>query len=210
MKLLSILFASIVLFSSFFPGFKNSASSANTIFNCLVDMGEDIQVQLGESVDVALQTNCPANEIVNISVSPNDNTISCLDNSTPCYEYTIQALSDVCYTFTVESIDGCMATDELCIFLKSCEPLFSENEVAALNPAQVNDLSDVTLEIARTQFVRLEVVNEDEGVQTQVWEGWLKAGERTVSVDFSDIPSGTYNLVGKFYPTEKSISFEKQ
>ena len=170
---------------------------------CQLDAGEDEEIQLGETVQLNAQVSCPPSEIAEIVWEPTL-YLSCTD----CLDPIVQPLLGQCYTMTVNWNDGCVSTDQICVFLSACDVPFSENNINSVNPAQIGNQATIELEIARTQFVHIEIV-ENEEVQFSIWEGWLKAGLRNVLLDFSNIPAGSHELRIRLYPEDKIINVVK-
>ena len=170
---------------------------------CQLDVSDDLEIQLGESAQIEAIASCPASEIATLVWEPTD-YLSCADCMTPI----AQPLDDQCYTLTINWNDGCVSTDQVCVFVRSCDALFSENKVNSVTPAQIGDQAAIELEIARTQFVHIEIVENDE-IQFNIWEGWLKAGLRNVFLDFSSVPIGSHELRVRLYPEDKTIDIEK-
>jgi hypothetical protein len=213
MKILNPAFTFAILFLFIFnisnfkivtPVFPSGQSLNNNLLcDCELQIDEDINIQLGDSFQINPVFSCPFNEIESISWSPAD-FLSCTD----CVDPIVQPLADQCYTMSVTFTDGCTTTDEFCVFLRSCDSPFSENAINSINPQQINDQAEIELEIARTQFVHLEIV-EDDVVQYVIWEGFLKAGLRTLTLDFSTVPTGDHQLRARLYPEDKVINIVK-
>lgn len=170
---------------------------------CITDLGDDMELQLGDSVQLTPAFSCPLDMIETIFWEPAD-FLSCTD----CLEPVTRPLENICYTMTVNWDDGCISTEEICIQLRSCEALYTENNINSISPEQIGDEAEIELEISRTQFAHIEIVENDE-VQYTIWEGWLKSGLRTLTLDFSAVPTGSHQLRVRLYPEDQIIDIEK-
>ncbi len=217
MKTISPLLACILSFSAlwFYSDFKlNTAKnppvqpSVSPQTTCLIDLGEDIMIQLGDSVRLEPVISCPEDSIESIIWTP-PTFLSCNScwNCSDCLNPFSLAVEDQCYTLTINWMDGSVSVDDICVTLASCDPEYDENAISGISPQQINDLADITLEIAQTQFVQIDIVDNG-SVLYEIWEGWLRAGLREVSLDFSDVPANSYELRVELYPTDQFINIE--
>ncbi len=204
--LLGAMFASVFLFNFNFNESGLLRSVELPFGDCEVNLGADITISLGDSFEIEAQLSCPISEIASTQWEDNNGTIDCpfID----CTLLTVMPLADNCYTLSITWTDGCVTSDEICFTLNSCEAEYSENSINSISPTQISAQAEIELEIARTQFVRFEIVEDDE-VLYEVWEGWLDAGLRNVDLDFSAIPTGSHELRARLYPENISINIEK-
>ena len=93
-------------------------------------------------------------------------------------------------------------------WIESCESPVNANAINSIVPQQIETTAEIELAIERTQFVHLELVDNDE-VTHEIWEGWLRKGIRTVSLDFSSVPAGNHTLRARLYPENIEINIEK-
>lgn len=211
MKILSSAFPSLILFSIILLSWDfvtvapvaPSNVPSNMFCDCQLDIGESINLQLGDSFRMEPLFSCPPNQVENFTWSPVD-YLSCTD----CINPYVRPLQDKCYTLSVEWTDGCISTDEICVFVTPCESVPVDNVINSISPAQIGDEATIELTVARTQYVHIEIVEDDE-VQYVIWEGFLKAGLRTRTLDFSAVPSGNHQLRARFYPEDKFIDIVK-
>ncbi len=199
-----IIILSFLFFNSNFTGtVKSSTEKPDDLITCEMDIGEDVQLELGNSHQFNPQFSCPLTQIESFNWWPT-NYLSCED----CLDPLVSPLESQCYMLTVHWDDGCITNDEICVLVRTCEPLYSENKINSISPQQISDQAEIELEIARTQFVHIEIVENDE-VQFVIWEGFLKAGLRTVNLDFSAVSSGAHELRVRLYPEDQFIDILK-
>ena len=212
MKTQNLIFKSILLFPLLFLNWNfiqtsavddNQRSGNSLICDCIVEAQDDVELQLGTAHQIETIFNCLPDDIENISWSPVD-FLSCTNCAVP----VVEPLEDKCYTMTVTWTDGCISTEEFCVFIRSCDSPFSENEINSITPQSIGNEAEIELEIARTQFVHIEIVDDDE-VEYTIWEGFLKAGLQKVTLDFSAVPSGSHQLRVRIYPEDKFINIVK-
>lgn len=204
MKAKTNTFFSFVFLSFIFIGtYWGQASKITTSAMCIVDLGADLSIDLGDSTQLFGILSCPIDEIESFSWEPTT-YLSCTD----CFDPVVNATDNQCYTLTVNWQDGTTTSDEACVFVEDCDEVFSENNIQSITPEQINDFADITLQITRKQYVRIEIV-DDQTIQYPIWEGWLRAGLRTVSLDFSNIPSGMHDLRVRLYPENLTTAINK-
>ena len=183
--------------------FGQASKTTTSTINCLIEIGPDLLLSLGDSIPLQPITSCPLDEIESFSWEPTT-FLSCTD----CLEPVANGIDDECYTLTINWLDGTTSTDDICVNIEDCDEEFSENSIREISPDQIGDQADITLEIARKQYVRIEIV-DNQTVQFPIWEGWLGSGLRVVPLDFSTIPSGTHNLRVRLHPENLNISINK-
>ena len=122
---------------------------------------------------------------------------------------TVTETEDVCVSINVKFDDGCEASDEMCVFIDGCGgENISENKINRITPQSIADNAEIELEIAQFQFVRIEIVENDEIINT-LFEGWLKKRLHNINLDFSEVPAGNHQLRVRLYPENKFISITK-
>lgn len=204
MKAIPIIFSSLfcILLYSFTPIPNHSKSSD---FCELVDLGSDMQIGLGESVELQLLLACPMESLESIVWEP----MTYLDCEPElCVSPTILPLDDICYEVTVTSTDGTVGVADICIFIEDCSPEFAVNNINSISPQQIDDTAEITLELVQTQYTKIDLVDGSE-VLHSIWEGWLSEGDRTIDLDFSAIPAGNYQLRVQLHPEDLFINIQK-
>lgn len=181
----------------------HSSSEETLLCDCLLDLGPDITLELGEEIELTPAISCLPDAIASFSWSE-ATSLSCTD----CFEPIAKPFEDACYTLSIEWQDGCISEEEICVTIKSCDTEFSENEINGVSPQQINNEATIEMKIARTQYVYIEIVDGDE-IEYALWEGWLKAGLQTRALDFSQVPSGNHELRARLYPENQFITIEK-
>ncbi|HZY10431.1 MAG TPA: gliding motility-associated C-terminal domain-containing protein, partial [Bacteroidota bacterium] len=86
-----------------------------------IDIGPDIELDLGESGSVQAIINLPSNQIDTLIWEPT-NVIACIDVS--CLEVNVHAFYSTMLSATVTDINGCQSTDELNIVVDSDRELY--------------------------------------------------------------------------------------
>ncbi|NND33454.1 MAG: T9SS type B sorting domain-containing protein, partial [Saprospiraceae bacterium] len=76
-----------------------------------LELGENIHIQLGDSVDIVPTVNVPLSEIETMEWSPQDSTLSCTD----CFDPNAKPFRTTTYEATVTDENGCEATDDITI-----------------------------------------------------------------------------------------------
>ncbi|MFT5167542.1 MAG: hypothetical protein ACI8P3_002780 [Saprospiraceae bacterium] len=211
MKILNSTFPPVILFFIFLLNWNfiavapvsQSNEAPNMLCDCQMLTSQDIILQLGDTYQAETIFSCQESQIESFSWSPAD-YLSCTD----CFDPVVQPLQDICYTLTATFTDGCTTTDEFCVSVRPCESVPGDNAINGISASPIGDEATIELEIARTQFVHLEIV-EDDVVQYVIWEGFLSAGLRTVTLDFSAVPSGDHELRARLYPEDKFIDIVK-
>ena len=204
MKTTPIVFLSFfcILLYSFAPNFNNIKSFD---FCELVEIGQDVQIRLGETFELELLLACPLADIESISWDP----MTYLDCEPGlCLGGTILPLADICYEVTVTSTDGTVGVDNICIFIEDCNPEFAVNNISAITPPQIDDTAEIALDMVQPQYTIIDVVDGTE-VLFSIWEGWLGAGNRTIGLDFSGVPAGNYQLRVQLHPEDLFIDIQK-
>ncbi len=197
-KLVPVLF----LFSFVTFGWTNF-DNGKPIVDCEVDLGPDVEIDFWDSIQINPLISRPVFELEEITWSPTEN-LSCAD----CLNPYVSTNEDICINLTVKFDDGCIASDEICILLKGCGEEFTENKINSITPQSISNDASIELEIVQTQYVHFEIVENDEILYT-IQEGWLNKGLQTLSLDFSQIPTGNYQLRVRLYPEDKFISITK-
>ncbi len=204
-SLLAFLFLTTHLHTTSSLNESNIALPNGLNATCIVDLGENVNLQLGDSIQIDALLSCQPTDIQSIEwESTGQGTISCTD----CLDPFVLPEENSCYTITITWADGCVSTDEVCVFLQSCSAVFSENAINSVSPEQISDEATIELEITRTQFVHIEIV-DDGTIEHVIWEGWLKKGLKTLSLDFSSVPAGTHDLQVRLYPETITTSIQK-
>jgi hypothetical protein len=200
-KNISILIFLFSFFSTSWTNFDNE----NAVDVCIVQLESDVLINFWDSIQVHAVTNYPLDEIEEIIWSPVEN-VSCTD----CLDPFVSASEDICISVTITFDDGCIASDEICVFVQGCGEgeVFLENKINSITPESISNEANIELEIAQTQFVHFEIVENDEILYT-IKEGWVGKGRRTLTLDFSEVPAGNHTLRVRLYPEDKFISITK-
>ncbi len=85
-------------------------------FTFIIDLGPDIEAEAFDEVPLEVLSNVAPSSIVEISWMP-ETGLSCTDCSTPVAELN----ETVTYTVTLTSANGCIATDEITVFVGDAE-----------------------------------------------------------------------------------------
>jgi len=101
-----------------------------------VDAGPDQTVDLGYTADVSASYT-PSQNNVDITWVP-DTLLSCND----CLNLTLTPPGQTTYTITVEDEAGCMATDDITIFVNNIKPIYIPNAFTP-NRDGINDLTAI-------------------------------------------------------------------
>ncbi len=196
------LFSALFLFSFFSFGWVDFDDEKSRV-DCLVDAGPDVISVFWDSYQVNAVINRPLSEVEEITWSSAEN-LSCSD----CLNPVVTTGEDLCLSLTVKFNDGCIASDEICIFIDGCNETVYENKINSITPQSITDDAEIELEIERTQFVHFEIVENDEILYT-IKEGWIGRGLQTMNLDFSQVPAGNHQLRVRLYPENKFISITK-
>ncbi len=170
---------------------------------CVVYLGDDDIINFWEEYQIYGVTNYPSNEIEEIIWSHSEN-LSCTD----CLNPVVTTAEDICVSLTVHFSDGCIASDEICIFIEGCHNNNYENKIHSITPTNITETAVIELEIARSQFTQIEIVQNDE-VLYSIFEGWVGKGMNSLTLDFSGVPAGEYSLRVKLYPEHKYVAITK-
>lgn len=203
MKLFRKVIPALFLISFFNPDWTVSEPESALVTTCEVDLGEDAMVNFWDSLQLHAATNYPFNEIEEIIWSHSEN-LSCTD----CLDPVVTTSEDICVSLTVHFSDGCIASDEICIFIEGCHNTNYENKIHSITPTNITETAVIELEIARSQFTQIEIVQNDE-VLYSIFEGWIGKGLKTLTLDFSGVPAGEYSLRVKLYPENKYVTITK-
>lgn len=214
MKFLSFSLSSLALFAYLFFNihlaeadvfhFTKKVETDHAFCDCVIDAGEDYLIALGDSIKLEVVASCQAFQIENIEWN-NAESLSCSD----CLEPYARPLEDICYTISITWDDGCTSMDEICVSVKSCDPEYVENVINGVTPQPIVDQAEIELELIQTQYVHIEIVDNNT-VLYPIWEGWLKSGLQTQTLDFSSVPSGNHDLRVRLFPENQTISIQKQ
>ena len=204
MKIIPIIFSSLfcILLYSFTPNPNNINSSD---FCDLIEAGPDVQIELGESIEIEVFVGCPLQDLESIVWEPMT-YLTCEPGL--CFKPTALPLADICYEVTVTSTDGTVGVDNICVFIEDCNSEFATNNISAISPQQIDDTAEITLEMVQMQYTKIDIVDGTE-VLFAIWEGWIGAGDRTIDVDFSAVPTGNYQLSVQLYPEDLLIDIQK-
>ena len=158
-----------LLFFSFFWISWIDFEEEKSEVDCVVELGPDFIINFWDTPQIDAVMNRPLSEIDEIIWSPSEN-LSCTDCLNPIL--TITEVEDVCISLTLRFDDGCEASDEMCIFIDGCNgENFTENKINSITPQSISDNAEIELEIAQFQFVRIEIVENDQ-VTHSLFEGW--------------------------------------
>jgi len=97
----------------------------------IITLGDDINIPLGESVQLTALSNFPTDSL---SWSPNHN-ISCLDCDSPI----VSPLADTCYLVEAWNSDDCYASDEICINVNPTSVNEIDNSICKIYPILFNE-----------------------------------------------------------------------
>jgi hypothetical protein len=203
MKLFRKVIPALFLISFFNPGWSVSDPESALATTCEVDLGSDAIINFWEEYQINAAINYPSNEVEEMIWSHAEN-LSCTD----CLNPVVTTAEDICISLTVHFSDGCIASDEICIFVIGCHSTNYENKIHSITPTNITETAVIELEIARSQFTQIEIVQNDE-VLYSIFEGWAGSGLKTRTLDFSDVPAGEYSLRVKLYPENKYITITK-
>jgi len=99
-----------------------------------IELGENINITLGDST----MLNVSINETVLQNIEWTGIDLSCTD----CLEPIIRPFNDINYTLTVTSIDGCIDTDSITVFIDKFRQLYIPNAFSP-NFDGINDLFNI-------------------------------------------------------------------
>ncbi len=88
-----------------------------------VDAGEDIQLIFGDSITLEAVPSDSADYIYTWSSFSPELNLSCTDCPTP----QARPLNQIMYTVTIENENGCIATDDIRVFINKEQPVFVAN-----------------------------------------------------------------------------------
>lgn len=202
MKAINKIFLVLLIFS-FFHISSIPLEGEMSEVTCIVDLGGDVITMFWDSVQLDAVMNRPLTEVEEFTWSPTEN-LSC----TNCLDPFVKTYEDVCVSLTVEFTDGCIATDEVCIFIDGCNEGSYENQINSITPMNITENAEIELEIARKQFTQIDIVQNDE-ILYSIFEGWVGRGLNTLTLDFSSVPAGEYSLRVKLYPEDKYVTITK-
>ncbi len=102
-------------YSLLFPLFFlfNTSSTAQDTCDFQIQLEPDINLDLGDSVQLYLAISVPSSSIESVSWSP-DSTLSCND----CLDPFASPTENVCYIAMVTDTSGCTLSDTVCIFVQ--------------------------------------------------------------------------------------------
>ncbi|MEM9885694.1 MAG: gliding motility-associated C-terminal domain-containing protein [Bacteroidota bacterium] len=127
-------------------------------FDLTVDLGEDRIISFGESVTLDAILNGTISSIATWTSSGKD-SLACLDDL--CLSQLVQPLNTTIYSIRIEDDKGCVATDEITVFVELKEDIYSPN---AFSPNGDN----------RNDFFYLQTSNEavEEIEYLQIFDRW--------------------------------------
>ncbi len=101
-----------------------------------IDLGSDITVELGQNIELFLQTNIAENQIESVKWTPTE-ALTCLDQN--CLNISINPLNTTSYQVMLEDTSGCFVEDEIMVRVKKNRNIFIPN-VFTPNNDGVNDV----------------------------------------------------------------------
>jgi gliding motility-associated-like protein len=107
------------------------SATVNQPQELIVDLGEDIRISLGESVDLLAMTSYPVQDYIWKS----GDTLSCEN----CPDPSVRPFATTTYTVTVMDQNGCTDTDEITVFVAKDRDVFIPN-VFSPNDDGFNDI----------------------------------------------------------------------
>lgn len=147
-----------------------------------VDLGPDIEVNLGDDAVVQAMVTIPANQIDTLIWTPAD-LVACFD--LPCLEGTISTFNSVTLNVTVVDQNGCRATDDISITVNKNRRVFIPtafspngdgiNEVFYIFSAgnQISNIKEFVI-FNRWGDLMYEAINFLPNDPTKGWDGYFK------------------------------------
>lgn len=185
-------------------GWSQDCSDPNV--GIIMDIGEDFSLSFGESriIQVLFATLTP---IETVEWSPNEGNCNSDPLDSDCFDFLVQPLVSTCYTLNLTNINGCSATDEICVAVDNCE-VFIANSLVDIVLDTPNNMIDLKLEIMRTQVFNIEISqNSDIIFETRKS---LHKGLNNVSLSTATLEPGEYQINLDLFPDPISSSFTKQ
>lgn len=99
-----------------------------------VDLGEDLEIDLGEIATLQAIVNVPFDSLVNITWSGQDDGFDCPD----CLSQPVAPIVTTTYTITVKSVEGCQDEDALTVYVDPGLQVYAPN-VFSPNGDGIND-----------------------------------------------------------------------
>ena len=178
----------------------NVNSSAQDTCDFQIQLDPDINLNLGDSIQLYLAVSIPLFSIESVLWTP-DNTLSCND----CFEPFASPSEDVCYTAIVTDTTGCSISDTVCIFVQTLAlKNLDRSESIDLFPnptddflsitSQTYELSEIKIFNAQGQLVRL-IPKQDKNLQ---------------NIPVSEFDTGVYYLevdLGEYFARKKFVKF---
>ncbi len=94
----------------------------NSLSELIIDAGEDIELEYGDSVVLQPSIDLPNYEYQWTTYSP-DGTLSCTD----CPNPQVNTLYDITYTLQITDANGCTATDDIRIYINQFQRVYIPN-----------------------------------------------------------------------------------
>ena len=123
----------------------------NQAIQLLTDLGEDIEIQLGDSVELVPLVSAPF-----MNLTFHWSSTSEILNCTDCFEQWVNPFETTTYTFTIQDANGCTASDQVTIFINDDKNLFIPN-VFTPNFDGVNDIFTVYGGVGIKQIERFSI-----------------------------------------------------
>ena len=190
-----------LLASAFWMSWKAASLPNNSVTTCEIAIDDDLSMELGQSTTLEIFTSCPTDEIVDVTWSPMD-YLTCQNPN--CLEVSVTPLASICYDVTINWLDGCVSTEDICITLKECPETFDDSHILGITPNPIDDLAIIEMQVSRFQYIHYDIIDDGE-VSYPIKEGWTGSGVRDVELDFSNIPPGNYELRATTYPEFRYI-----
>jgi len=204
-KPVSILFFLCIIFSLTLYS-RNENTKEIKLVTCQIDIESEGYIQLGESYQVEYFTSsCLEEDIAEVLWEPM-NKVECDDEL--CLKPKLTTSVDQCFQMNVSWNDGTVSTDEICIILRSCTPIYSIDKISGISSNPIDTEADLALEVSMQQYAYIDLIKNGT-VSNSLWEGWLNQGNVNRNLNFENIPAGEYMLRVKFYKEELTIPITK-
>ena len=175
-------------------------SSAQDTCDFLIQLDPDINLNLGDSVQLSLAVSVPLFSIESVQWTP-DNALSCND----CLEPFASPSEDICYTAIVTDTTGCSESDTICIFVQTLAlKNLDRSESIDLFPNPPDDFLNITSEIY--ELSEIKIFN----AQGQLVRLISKPNKRFQYISVPELDTGVYFLevdLGKYFARKKFVKF---
>lgn len=167
----------------------------------VIQVGPDIEIALGDSIQLELLVNIPFSNIESVLWEP-ESGLDC----TGCFDPFVTAIEDICYTVSVTDVNECTVMDTICVFVQSTSTQnLNIADQIELYPNLTNH--EITVDSDQYQITDFKIYNSN----GQLVLSMRQSNDLPQSIDLSRLIAGIYyvniEVEEKYFTTKRFVKY---